>query len=182
MNLTLKNIKTFNGNEGPGFSATLYIDGRKAGDVVDDANGGEYRYHVSREDHAALLSYAGSLPDETDEERSARGLSALPEHSPETPPLSPAIRASCNLDSLVAKIVDEIEMEKSMKKRCASAVCYRLVGDAAGTFLRVAPRGGKKAIPNWDAWVEKTVAEVHKRHGDKIEVVYNEKYAKATQR
>jgi hypothetical protein len=165
MNLTLKNIKTFNGNEGPGFSATLHIDGRKAGDVVDDANGGEYRYHVSRDDHAALLAYAASLP--VDKEDSD---------------LSPAIRAGCNLDSLVAKIVDEAEMDKSMKRRCSSSVCFRLKGSEPCAFMQVSPKGGKKAITNWDAWVEKTVAEVHKRHGDKIEVVYNEKYAKATQR
>jgi len=165
MNLTLKNIKTFNGNEGPGFSATLFIDGRKAGDVVDDANGGEYRYHVSGEDHATLLAHAASLPRDREDSQ-----------------LSPETWARCNLDSIIAKIVDETLMEKSMQRRCSSAVCYRLKGDKSGTFLRVAPRGGKKTIPDWDAWVAKTVAEIRKRHGDKIEVIYNEKHAKAAAR
>ena len=42
--LQLKNIKTFNGRDGIGVSATIYFEGKQCGTFLDEANGGEY-YH-----------------------------------------------------------------------------------------------------------------------------------------
>lgn len=42
LNVTLRNLKTFNGLEGQGFSATMYVDGVMTAEVIDDANGGCY--------------------------------------------------------------------------------------------------------------------------------------------
>lgn len=44
MTYTVKNVKTFIGNEGQGFNANLYRDGIKVAFVFDDANGGDYSY------------------------------------------------------------------------------------------------------------------------------------------
>jgi hypothetical protein len=177
MNITLKGIKSFNGMEGKGFSATLYIDGRKAGEVFDDARGGEFCYQILREDHAALLKHAATIPDETNEERVARGLEPLPPHSPDVPELSPETKARCNLDSLIARLVDEAEEAKTVKRWCASAVVFTLKGAKAGEYQTIKPRGGKKAIKDWPAWVAKAIEDVKKKHGDKIETVWNEKLA-----
>ena len=163
MNLTLNGIKTFNGNEGPGFSATLYIDGRKAGEVVDDANGSEYRYHVSREDHEALLKFAATLPQDLKDGEE---------------PFRPETWARVALDSIVGKLVDDTESEKRLKRHCSASVCYRLKGDEKGTFLKIAPVGGKKRVADWDAWVAKTIEKIRVKHGDKVEVIYNEKHSK----
>ena len=42
--ITLKNLKTFDGKEGEGFSASIYLDNKKIGTVVDSAYGGCYDY------------------------------------------------------------------------------------------------------------------------------------------
>jgi hypothetical protein len=44
MTYTVKNVKTFIGNEGQGFNASLCRDGIKIAFVFDDANGGCYSY------------------------------------------------------------------------------------------------------------------------------------------
>ena len=44
MTYTVKNVRTFIGNEGQGFNANLYRDGIKVAFVFDDANGGDYSY------------------------------------------------------------------------------------------------------------------------------------------
>lgn len=41
---TVKGVKSFRGNEGYGFNATLYKDGKAIAFVYDDANGGCYMY------------------------------------------------------------------------------------------------------------------------------------------
>ncbi len=40
MQVQVKNIKTFTGMEGPGFSGTLYVNGVSRGNIYDDATGG----------------------------------------------------------------------------------------------------------------------------------------------
>ena len=47
LNVTLKNLKTFNGLEGQGFSATMYVGGLLTADIIDDANGGCYNIHAA---------------------------------------------------------------------------------------------------------------------------------------
>ncbi len=59
---TVKNVKTFRGNEGTGFDATLYVDGKRVGYVVDSAYGGSYEFHITPEAKKALDEYAASLP------------------------------------------------------------------------------------------------------------------------
>lgn len=62
MLLEIKNLKTFRGMEGSGFNATLYIDGRKSGMVIDDGNGGCFSYQLPREDHQKIIDHAKTLP------------------------------------------------------------------------------------------------------------------------
>ena len=42
--IELKGIKTFQGMEGVGFNANIYLDGKKVGFVMDSAYGGDYNY------------------------------------------------------------------------------------------------------------------------------------------
>ena len=53
--IELKAIKTFSGMEGIGFSANIYVDGKKVGYVSDAAYGGCYDYdYDSQEGHTAV--------------------------------------------------------------------------------------------------------------------------------
>lgn len=54
--VSLKAIKTFEGAEGMGFTANIYIDGKKVGFVRDDAWGGSYDYDFSNDDGEKLLT------------------------------------------------------------------------------------------------------------------------------
>lgn len=52
---TVKGVKSFRGNEGYGFNATLYKDGKAIAFVYDDANGGCYSYEWKDESAIAPL-------------------------------------------------------------------------------------------------------------------------------
>lgn len=61
MEYALKNVKTFKGMEGcGGFNASLYKDGKKVADVVDDDSGGPILFHFTerndREDYTSFVS------------------------------------------------------------------------------------------------------------------------------
>lgn len=52
---SVKGVKSFRGNEGYGFNATLYKDGKAIAFVYDDANGGCYSYEWKDKDAVAPL-------------------------------------------------------------------------------------------------------------------------------
>lgn len=52
---TVKGVKSFRGNEGYGFNATLYKDGKAIAFVYDDANGGCYSYEWKDKDAITAL-------------------------------------------------------------------------------------------------------------------------------
>lgn len=68
--LTLKNIKTFEGRQGIGCSATIYFEGKPCGTFLDEANGAEYyidwNYNCIIADNA--WKYLMSLPKFSDNE------------------------------------------------------------------------------------------------------------------
>lgn len=60
---TVKGVKNFRGNEGYGFNATLYRDGKAIAFVIDDANGGCYSYEwKDKAEEAILDAYVKTLP------------------------------------------------------------------------------------------------------------------------
>ncbi len=73
--IEFKNVKTFRGMEGYGINADIFINGVKCLFMMDDANGGEYRYDVIRgknpEEVQANIKqvddYIASLPPEKPE-------------------------------------------------------------------------------------------------------------------
>src|SRR6185295_17062882 len=118
MNLSVKNVKTFRGQEGIGFTADLYLDGKKIAFVRDNAQGGGYDYeparnHVGtteeirawRELEGRLHAYAASLPKIPDE--------YIPEG------LQP------NLDMVMDNLVTAFQVEKEYKRKCKTRTLYR---------------------------------------------------------
>ena len=60
---TVKGIKSFQGNEGLGFNATLYRNGKKVAFVIDDANGGCFSWHfANKEAEKELTDFVRTLP------------------------------------------------------------------------------------------------------------------------
>lgn len=61
--IELRNVKSFQGNDSLCFTAAVYIDGKKAGQVNDDGNGGCHGYHPHAL-HDQLAAIAATLPAE----------------------------------------------------------------------------------------------------------------------
>lgn len=63
MKYSVKNVKSFMGREGYGYSCSLYKDGKNIGTVTDTADGGEADlYLASRELEQELRDYVNTLP------------------------------------------------------------------------------------------------------------------------
>lgn len=60
-------MKTFNGREGEGYSATVTRDGKKVGEVVDEGNGGAPYLRLMHADREAFLAEAQSFFTDADE-------------------------------------------------------------------------------------------------------------------
>lgn len=116
LNITLRNLKTFNGLEGAGFSATMYVNGELTADVIDDANGGCYSIHVAY-DRKAQKQVAGAAERLQQAEDFCKTLPLVP---------WPAdFGASCeskgyqpDLDAFLGALVDDM----ANQKRHASAL------------------------------------------------------------
>lgn len=54
--LSLKAVKEFDGLEGAGFSANIYMDGKSVGSVLDSAYGGCYDYNYNSKDLETVVS------------------------------------------------------------------------------------------------------------------------------
>jgi hypothetical protein len=94
----LKNLKTFKAHEGmPGYSVTLYIDGKMACDIFEDCCGGglQYTWH-DRTLQKVLDDHCKTLPPEK-----SYGLS---------------MTADLFIDELVNALQDEREDKKMVKK------------------------------------------------------------------
>jgi hypothetical protein len=66
MNIELKKVKTFIGNEGQGLNAEVWVDGVKTCFVIDDASGSimyDFGPVYNKEKFKELEDYVASLPD-----------------------------------------------------------------------------------------------------------------------
>src|SRR5687768_17542817 len=60
-----KGIKTFRGQEGEGYNASLYRDGKKVAFVIDDASGGMLDVEwLDRKEEQLLKDHCVTLPDQ----------------------------------------------------------------------------------------------------------------------
>jgi hypothetical protein len=142
MNFTVKNIKSFNGHEGIGYSATLYLDGKKFAEVLDDANGGEvdvncfdwkdpnkvtintyidkdgvqHTWDVSP-NYALLHNYVLTLP---------KWKSSFSDEMYD-------MTVGLFVEELVNKILDEKKLAKAKKK----GICFKLNTDGKNTYRTI---------------------------------------------
>lgn len=103
MKIELKNVKTFRGMEGYGLNATVYVNGIKCCFVIDEGNGGCFRYEVFDKKLFAELE----------------------EHAKQFENFEP-------LDALIDKEFNKIEKEKFAKKMQKYMLSSVLVGKEGG--------------------------------------------------
>lgn len=109
LNITLRNLKTFNGLEGQGFSATMYVDGVMTAEVIDDANGGCYNIRECY-DRKAQKIVAGA---EARLKQVYAFIKTLPaEDWPEDFGMADGSKYEVDLDGYLSKMVEEQETQR----------------------------------------------------------------------
>lgn len=120
--LTVKGVKQFRGMEGYGFNATLYMDNKKVCFVMDDANGGCFKYEVSdKAKFAAIEKYIKTLPQATFGDNG--------EHSVD-------VSMDILVDELVNQSIESKEITKMMKKTATALVVKTTTGYTFIDFKR----------------------------------------------
>lgn len=112
MNFQIKNFKSQRGIEGIGFYCTLWIDGVKAAEVIDEAHGGPYHWHWF--DHDAERRWTKYVSEQ-----------------PESPSLFSGLPPSkADEDEVMADIVERYELTK----KCKNKTLYRVKGQKEGEY------------------------------------------------
>jgi len=110
MKITLKNLKiaAFLSQETTAFSATVYVDGVKAGTASNDGHGGSNNYYFDDPKmEAKLEAFAATLP------KVKFGDTEL----------------SMNLDLVIDDLMQKMEEEKRMVRHCKTKTLFLLEGD-----------------------------------------------------
>lgn len=110
MKLTIKNLRTCAGRNGPdaAFSCSLYIDGKRAAVVRDEGCGGCFSYDwLDRSLEKPFLEHCKALHPEIEFEAE---------------------------DHVIATLLDALETEKQLKRWCRKSVVFRLVSDSDDAF------------------------------------------------
>jgi hypothetical protein len=106
---SVRNVKTFTGMEGPGFSATLWRDGRPIASVLDEAVGASFLFHWKFDaDEVALRALCAQVP----------------------PALFEGLTIAYNIDQLVSRLVDDYENDKRLKRIARKKTLFRIKGDS----------------------------------------------------
>ncbi len=122
MEITLKNVKTFRGNEGHGLNADVYVNGIKTCFVIDDANGGMFMYQpYNKEMFKKLEEYVKSLPER-------ESLIQVSETEKESFKFQP------DLDTLIDDAFNAHERVKTLKKFEKKMVNTIIVGNPTDLY------------------------------------------------
>lgn len=160
-NFSLKAVKTFEGNEGIGFSATLYEGNKKVATVLDDAWGGSLQFRfIDPEAEKRLDDVAKSMPRVVDERYS----------DPDNPgqPLSWQPDADHVVCELFSEYLRDKE-EQKIKRQCQKKTIYKLHSDGEGV-QRVLDK----------PFSPKLAEAILQRYGSDLKEIVNERYLSLT--
>jgi len=118
MSYSIKNLKTMQGMEGVAYSCTLYRDGVKVAECIQDGRGGctHFRF-INEDERKALDAFCAALPHESSEYDSE--LYAV------------------DADMYVARLADEFEMNKKLRSWCKKKTVFRLPADKPGEYRTI---------------------------------------------
>lgn len=154
---TLKGIKTFNGMEGGGYEANLYLGKEKVATAFNDGNGGSdlLRFR-SREDEKAFEDFCGNWYQTS---AAKEEFDKLVGH---TGTDSTHYDKSLAVESWVAEFIADREEEKLLKRLSKKKTLFRLKGDPVGEWRTI-----KSVDP-------RIITQLRRTHGDRIERIYGQ--------
>ena len=121
MKVEVKNVKINNvmSEETLCFSASVYIDGKRAGEVCNRGHGGCNNYHwFDRELGKKFVKFANEQDTEFDFEKD---------------------------DHLIGELVDDYEEQKEVRGWCRKQTVFRLKGEEKGAYRTLTVKYGEKA-------------------------------------
>jgi len=144
---SLKNVKSFDTDDGYAFSATIYKGKEKIATVENSGRGGCNFYHfVTMQASLDFKEFVQTTEHKDDFEAD---------------------------DSYVEELFIEWEKEKTYKRWCKKAIVFRLKTDEGEGFRTISPKN--KAA--WsDTLKMMYIAKIKAEHGDNIEEILNERY------
>ena len=146
MDYSVKNIKSFQGMEGTGFSCSLYLDNKKIGTVTDTANGGMIDFYFdSVEEENKLDEFCLTLPQWGAEYGDKR--------------------YDTDKDIYVTNLVSKFEETKKVKRWCRTKIVFKLDEDKKGSY---------QIIPH--KYTTKIATALREKHEGKGLVIMNELY------
>ncbi len=113
MNLSIKSVSVHQrlSHEANCFSATIYLEGKKIGEVCNRGFGGPHQYHWSnKEVGAQVMTWAESQPTEFNFDK---------------------------LDQIIDELLIEYEYIRSLRKMTKKEVLFRLKGDKLGDWRSI---------------------------------------------
>jgi len=147
----LKNLTLYAGmsEETLAFNATIYVDGKKAGDASNRGHGEPISYHFDDPDvRDRCEEWAKSLP--ADEADAGNG---------------EAFTIESDLEYVLTMMVSEEDERRWLKRQCSRKVMFLLEGDRKGSY-----RGWKAK------WTTGVKQELHEKYGDKLLQIVNERF------
>lgn len=106
----VKNVKTFQGHDGQGFTCTLWREGKKVADVRDFAFGGEYEYDfISPAEEKILDDHVKTLPKTTNPYDN--------------------VLMDMNTDMFVGMMIDDYETRKNVKRILSKKIIFQSKGE-----------------------------------------------------
>lgn len=174
---SLTGIKSFRGMEGLGLNATLLRDGKKVAFIMDDGNGGEYRFEfgnptqrregrVSREEAQreetafatfCLEWYRSSGQEQHDREQNDKW------NEGKSDPVPFTIRPQYVMEVWVGRFVDEYESAKRLAKLAKKKTLFRIKGETYkdGEWSTLAEPYGPRVQAYFDKKYPGKVAEIY---------------------
>jgi hypothetical protein len=148
MELTIKNLKMHQTQDGHAFTCTCYIDGEKAFTVEQDGWGGENFYFPIKPGDLKLLD-------------------AVQEHAKTLPPVVNPFGdpLPCNLDLWLEEVINQYLEDKEFKRKCKKKTLFRLKADKEGTYWT-------SNEPYSTAYAD----HLRRKYGDALVEIINERY------
>jgi len=123
----IKKFKSFIGNEGYGFNAELWMDGKKACFVIDDARGGEYHWNwYSKDCEKQFCDYLKSLPVEKVEDDAEAWEKKL----------YPNGRAWSE-EVFMGMLVDQHQNFSSIQRRAKTSTIFTIPSNKKGEYISI---------------------------------------------
>lgn len=187
MSWTVKNVKSWNGQEGRGTTCTLYRDGKKVADCRDDATGGAWNFDF--DDYKAPRVAINLIVSDYDADKGEDGNRPDKAHSykgtPEEKLLAEFANAQAyvsefgshkmnmrkDMDTVVSDLCDEVDKQKAAKARQKAL--------KTKTLFVLTKNGSEVEYSITAPYTPELKARLEAEHGDKLVRIVNTEFVDA---